>query len=357
MTGRIAAWAWMGVVAGAIGVGTAFGNDAATPAASTPGGPAPLRIEPVGLSLTSPYEAGKIPVVFVHGLWIGPRMWEPTIRTLASDPKLASAFQFWTFGYASGDPLPYSAYQLRRALDDARARLDPARRDRAFDRMVIVGHSMGGILAKLMAVDSGDHFWRLASDSPPDRLSGDPDDASLARESLIFRARPEVRTVVFIATPHRGGTPDQRILHDVAALLVRPPDPLQQAYRRLVAANPPDFFKPAFRVGLVTSIDQMRWDSPTLAELLALKPPAPVAMHSIIPVKNGPAGPGGDDGIVTYASAHLDDAASETVVRAGHFCTDAPETLARLRAILGEAAAPDATPAGGFQLAVPSTVR
>jgi pimeloyl-ACP methyl ester carboxylesterase len=284
-------------------------------------------------------------------------MWAPLIRTLESDPVLASTFQFWTFGYASGDPLPYSAYRLRTALQEARDRFDPERRDPAFDRMVLVGHSMGGVLAKLAVVDSGDRFWRLASDSPPDRLAGDPADADLARGSLVFHARPEVRTVVFMATPHRGGTPDQRLLHDVATRLVRPPDPLLKAYHRLIAANPPDFFKPTFRLGLLTSIDQMRWDSPTLAELLALRPSPGVSMHSIIPIKNGPRGPGGDDGLIAYSSAHLDEVASETVVAAGHFCAEAPETVDRLRAILTEAAVPRPVEQAGFQLAVPSNVR
>ncbi|WP_165243682.1 esterase/lipase family protein [Paludisphaera soli] len=352
--------AWLVASAACSGFTETRGEDAPTTghAAGVPTATrVPIRYESIGLSTPSPYAPGKIPVVLVHGFWIGPQMWAPLIRTLESDPALASKFQFWTFGYASGDPLPYSAYRLRNALEEARKRFDPERRDPAFDRMVLIGHSMGGILAKLAAVDSGDRFWRLASDSPPDRLVGEPGDAELARGSLVFRARPEVRTVVFIATPHRGGTPDQRLLHDVATRLVRPPDPLLKAYHRLIAANPPDFFKPTFRLGLLTSIDQMRWDSPTLAELLALRPPPTVAMHSIIPIKNGPRGPGGDDGLIGYLSAHLDDVASETIVPAGHFCVESPETVARLRAILIEAAAPRPVEQAGFQLAVPPDVR
>ncbi|AMV37260.1 esterase/lipase family protein [Planctomyces sp. SH-PL62] len=365
MTRRFGAWGLGWVVAAAIGLGgsstrgedlNATSLEARIPSASAPI-PNRLRFDSIGLSIPSPHQPGKIPVVFIHGLWIGPRCWEPMIRALEADREVAAAYQFWTFGYASGDPLPYSAYQLRTALDEARGRLDPDRSDHAFDRMVVVGHSMGGLLAKLVAVDSGDRFWRHASDSTPDQLAGDSGDADLARQTLIFRARPEIRTVVFIATPHRGGTADQWLLHDVATRLVRKPDPLMKAYARLIAANPPEFFKASFRTGLVTSIDQMRWDSPTLADLLALTPPSSVAMHSIIPVKNGPLGPGGDDGIVAFASAHLDGVASETIVPAGHFCLENPAAIARLRRILADAASPGKDDAPGFQLAVPSEVR
>lgn len=304
-----------------------------TPAsASIPAGR--LRIEPTGLSIPSPYQPGKIPVVFIPGLWLGPNCWAPVIRALEADPQVASTYQIWSFGYASGDPLPYSTMLLRRAIAEARHRLDPDHSDPALDRMILVGHSMGGLLAKLAAVDGGDRFWHLVSDEDPGKLIGDPADLALTRDSLIFRPVPEVKSVVFVATPHRGGTPDQWLLHDVATRFVRRPDALLKAHDRLVAANPPNFFKPTFRSSLTTSIDEMRWNSPIIREMLQLKPPKDVAWYSIIPVKNGPKGPGGNDGVVAYASAHLDGAASEAIIPAGHFCLDDPRTIAEVRRIL-----------------------
>ncbi|MDG3005592.1 esterase/lipase family protein [Paludisphaera mucosa] len=327
-------WCIWIVMASVLGAGAARGDDAAGPDVDRPPAAGRLRIEPIGLSTPSRYTPGKVPVVFVHGFWVGPRTWEPMIRALEADPEIAAGHQFWTFGYATGDPLPYSAYRMRLALDEVRRRLDPDRADRALDRMVVVGHSMGGVLAKLLTVDSGDRFWRLVSAQEPDRLAGEPADVALVRETLVFRARPEVQKLVFIATPHRGGTADQEILHDVASRLVRKPDPLRNAYRRLIAANPPDFFTNSFRASLITSIDEMRWNSPMLAALNALRPASAVSMHSIIPIKNGPPGPGGDDGLIAFASAHLDGVASEMVVAAGHFCIDDSRTFAEVRRIL-----------------------
>ena len=186
------------------------------------------------------------------------------IESLEADPALRDRYQFWTFGYSTGDPIPYSAALLRRDLDEVRRKFDPDGTDAAFDRMVLVGHSMGGLLAKMMVQDSGTRLWRLVSDRPFDELAGEPDDRELFRRALIFEPRPEVRRVVFIATPHRGSRVDRGGLEHLGSRLVRLPDPLRASYERLMARNGPDFFTERFRKGLPTSIDELEWRSPIL---------------------------------------------------------------------------------------------
>ena len=323
---------------------TAGDEATATPDATAAAAPvavganvARLRFEPIGLSIPSPYTPGKVPVVFIPGLWMGPQFWDGTIRTLASDPALSAAYQFWTFGYATQDPLAYSAYQLRTAIEEARRRLDPEAKDPALDRMVLVGHSMGGVIARLAVVEAGDRFWRLASDQDAGLLTGGPGDVELARATLLFRPCSTVRRVVFLATPHRGGDTSQRLLHDAARRLALRPAPLADLFRRLAEANPPGYFKPSFFAGVTTSTDDLRHDSPLLAVLAGLSPPSSVSFHSIIAVKNGPMGPGGDDGLVSYDSAHLDGVASELVAASSHFsCHNDPAALAEVRRILLE---------------------
>ena len=191
-----------------------------------------LCYEQTGLSLLRPYERGKVPVVLIHGLWLNPCSWNRMIEALEADPTIAGRYQFWTFGYSTGDPIPYSASLLRRDLDEARRELDPERSDPALDRMVLVGHSMGGLLAKLMAVDSSDRLWRVISDRPVAELMGDQDDVAMFRSALCFGARPDVRRVIFIATPHRGSRFDQGSIRRIGTRLVRVPDPLRAAHRR-----------------------------------------------------------------------------------------------------------------------------
>jgi pimeloyl-ACP methyl ester carboxylesterase len=299
-----------------------------------------LRYEPTGLSLLSPYARGKIPVLFIHGLWSNPTSWHRMIATLESDPAIKEKYQFWTFGYSTGDPIPYSAHLLRRNLEDARRKLDAGRSDAAFDRMVIVGHSMGGLLSKMMVADAGDRLWRVVSDRPFSELSGEKEDLTLFREGLIFGARPEVRRVIYIATPHRGSQFDRGAIQHLGARLVRVADPLMAAHDRLVSRNGPTFFREHFRKAIPTSIDELESGSPILTGLAEL-PTAPVVKaHSIIAALPGAPRNDRTDGLVRYASAHLGDAASEKVVAAGHLCQGHPEVIAEVRRILAEHTGP-----------------
>jgi pimeloyl-ACP methyl ester carboxylesterase len=295
-----------------------------------------FRYEPTGLSLLQPYRRGRIPVVFVHGLWSNPWSWSPMVKALEADAGLRDRYQFWTFGYSTGDPIPYSASLLRRDLDEVRRKFDPDGSDPAFDRMVVVGHSMGGLLAKMLVQDSGLRIWQLLTDRPVEELAGDPEDRDLFRRALIFKPRPEVRRAVFIATPHRGSRVDRGGLERLGSRLVRLQEPLRASYGRLIARNGPAFFKERVRQGLPTSIDELEWGSPILTGLSELRLAAEVKAHSIIADRRDPPRAGGGDGLVTYDSAHLDGLTSEFLVSSGHLCQDNPAVIREVRRILIE---------------------
>src|SRR5262249_5143052 len=148
--------------------------------------------------------------------------------------------------------------------------------------MVIVGHSMGGLLTKMMVQDSGTRLWRLMSERPAEQLAGEQEDCDLFRRALIFKPRPEVRRVVFIATPHRGSRVAQGGLERLGSRLVRLPDPLRTSYSRLIARNGADFFTIRFRNGLPTSIDELEWQSPFLKGLDDLRLAPEIKAHSLI---------------------------------------------------------------------------
>lgn len=319
-------------------------SEPSTPKVANAGPAAPaealLRYEPTGLSLLRPYERGKVPVVLVHGLWMGPWSWHRMVEALETDPALRDRYQFWTFGYSTGDPIPYSAYLMRRDLEEARRALDPGRTDAAFDRMVIVGHSMGGLLAKMMAVDSGDRLWRVVTDRPFAEMKGEPQDLDLFRSGLIFGPRPEVRRVVFIATPHLGSKFDQGSIRTMGTRLVRVPDPLKAAHRRLVERNAETFFRDHFRKGLPSSIEELQWGSPILAGLHDIPLAPTITAHSIIAVRADSAPRVRTDGLVSFESASLAGVASEKVIPTGHLCQDHPDVIAEIGRILTEGGMP-----------------
>jgi pimeloyl-ACP methyl ester carboxylesterase len=295
-----------------------------------------FRYEATGLSLLRPYVRGKVPVVFVHGLWASPWTWNRMIEALEADPAIDGAFQFWTFGYSTGDPIPYSAHLFRKNLDEVRQKLDPSKADVAFDRMVLIGHSMGGLVSKMIAVESGDRLWRVVSEHPIGEMMGTEEDIKLFRTGLIFDAYPGVRRVVYIATPHRGSRFDQGSLHTLGTRLVRLPDPLCAAHHRLVAHNPPSFFREYFRKGLPTSVDELEWGSPILTGLSELKHSPALKVHSIIAVRADSPPEHRTDGLVTYESAHIAGVASEKIVSAAHLCQDHSEVIGEVRRILAE---------------------
>ena len=79
---------------------------------------------PSDVYLTRPYQAGRVPVVFVHGTFSSPVWWMEMINTLSADPLLRQRCQFWYFIYNSGNPMTYSAVRLREALTAKLKELD-----------------------------------------------------------------------------------------------------------------------------------------------------------------------------------------------------------------------------------------
>lgn len=299
-------------------------------------GGGPWAAQPAGLALTRPYSRGKIPVILIHGFGSSPKSWTPMIEALEADPTLRERYQFWTFGYATGAPILYSAHLLRRDLRAARDRLDPDRTDSAFDRMILIGHSMGGLLAKLMAQDSRSHLWALRSSHPFEQLVGRPEDRDLLRQVVFFKPQPEIRRLIFIATPHRGSRLDRGLILQVGSRFCRLPDPLRRAHQRLLASNGAEFFAPALGKRPPTSLDQLAWNHPDLQALVALGIDPEVTYHSIIADLRDPPLANGTDGIVPYASARLDGASSELLVHGGHRCQAHPLVIREVRRILAE---------------------
>jgi hypothetical protein len=157
-----------------------------------------------GLYMLHPYQPGKIPRRPDPRVWSSPRAWIQAINELRGDPTLRDRYQFWIFLYPTGNPLTASAATLREALSEVRQTIDPRAADPALDQMVLVGHSMGGLLSKMMLLDSGEALWSLVSTRPFADLRATPQQRNLLRRLYFFEPQPSVRRVVFISTPHRG---------------------------------------------------------------------------------------------------------------------------------------------------------
>jgi pimeloyl-ACP methyl ester carboxylesterase len=282
-----------------------------------------------------PYQPGRIPVVLVHGTASSINRWAEMVNELKSDPALSERYQLWLYRYDSGHPIGYSAGVFREALSATLRALDPERRDPALDQMVVIGHSQGGLLAKLTAVDSGDRFWRNLSRRPFAEFDLDAEERDVIERSTFFTPLPFVKRVVFIATPHRGSYLTLRRLARWVAGLVELPNELSQVTYDFLWRNREDLLIRNLDHP-VTAIDNMTPGNPFLKTLGALPVAPGVAVHSIIAVEGTGLAHEGADGVVRYASAHLGDVESERVVRSRHSCQGHPDTIEEVRRILRE---------------------
>ena len=138
------------------------------------------------------FDPARTPVIFVHGLQETGASWAPMIDTLRNDPWIREHYQFWFFNYPSGYPYPYSAALFRRELDGVK---------RAFPnhkRVVLIGHSMGGMICRLMITDAGDKIWRDYFSTPPAKTPLASDTRKLLEEALVLNHRPDVESAIFI---------------------------------------------------------------------------------------------------------------------------------------------------------------
>lgn len=281
----------------------------------------------------TPYRPGLIPAVFVHGTQSSIVRWAEMYNRLLADPELRGRYQFWFFQYDSGNPIALSSLRLREALTTALDRLDPDRRDPALRRMVLIGHSQGGLLVKMQAIDSGDRLWDAAFSKPLDELQLSDTTRALLRRGLFVTPLPEVSRVVFVCTPHRGAfVAAYEIVTNVIRWLVTLPASLTTGIAADLLRN-----ADAFRGPLVipSAVDNM---SPRHHFILALQDisvaPA-ITAHSIIAVQGEGPVDTLDDGVVKYTSAHIDGVESELVVRpSSHSTQGHPHTIEEVRRIL-----------------------
>ena len=290
---------------------------------------APTRLVALG-----PYRPGRFPVVLIHGTASSAGRWADMVNELLSDSQIREHFQFWFFSYDTGNPVPYSAMLLREALRDAVAKVDPSGRDPALRRMIVVGHSQGGLLAKMLVVDSGSNLWDAFSRKPLDDLSLPVETRDLARRIMFFEHSPFVSRIIFLATPQRGSFVAGFSVTQLIGRLIRLPLSLAQTIGNVLTTNADALAFDPTKTRIGNSVSGMTPGSPFITALAALPIAPGVAAHSIVSVNgNGPV-ESSDDGVVEYSSAHLPEAVSELVVRSGHSNQSNPQTIAEVRRIL-----------------------
>lgn len=293
------------------------------------------EFENIGLYQFQLYDPNKIPVVFVHGLLSRPEAWTRAANELLADPEIRRRYQFWFYLYPTGLPVWVSAAELRKELDRFHKVLDPQSRNAKLQKMVLIGHSMGGLISNLMIREGGDFLWKQFSDIHPGELNISPQARKKLRHIIYFSPRRDVDRVIFISTPHRGSKLALRPFANFGASLIRLPKLLVKRDENELLQAIRDNMKSLFVVP-VNSVRFLRAESPLLLSILKLPVRKNIPFHSIIGDRGRGDTPNSSDGVVPYQSSHLEGAESEKIVPSGHGANENKEGIEEIRRILLE---------------------
>jgi pimeloyl-ACP methyl ester carboxylesterase len=285
------------------------------------------------VNLLQPHQPGRIPIVLIHGLLSSPVAWESFMNGLMDDPWIRQNYEFWFARYPTGKGFLYNARDLRNSLARIRSQIDPSGTDPGLDRMVLVGHSMGGILSTLLTHDSGDQFWNMVWDCPIDQLDLTPQDRSAIESLFYFERLPFVHSVVYLATPHSGAPLASRPVGRIASRLADLPNEARQQLKDINDKNQ-QHAKIRLDEQSFNSTSDLRPDSPPIQALQNLVEPEGVEFHNFsgnIESKGGE----GSDGVVPLSSALLEGADTQMTVPAEHTKIQGhPDVIRKVKEIL-----------------------
>lgn len=296
------------------------------------------NLDRVELQSLEPAAPGRVPLIFVHGLASKPATWKNVYNELQNDPELCRNYQVYFYRYPTGVPVIYSAARLREQMVTLHQKMVAAGNVRLSGQMILVGHSMGGLVSRLLTQSSGDRLWVLFFGKPREELSLNDDEVKALRIYLEFEPNPYVSRVVFIATPHRGSElADHWMVTLIRKFINLPSEILDPSLGPNVPAHgDKGTLKRMTDAGVHNSLEDLSPNSDFVKNCISLPMRPGLKLHSIIGNKDGHPlqSPKSGDGVVPYSSAHLDGVQSELVVKSDHSAHENPEAIQELKRIL-----------------------
>lgn len=287
------------------------------------------------LYLMQPFDPDRRIIVMLHGLASSPEAWANVANELMGDEALRRHYQIWQFYYPTNVPIALNHYAIRQTLRAALDYFDAGRATTASQGMVLIGHSMGGVIARLMVSPSGDAIEKMA------RIDHNLDDEAFARlmpslgPVISFAPVPNVGRAVFVAAPHRGTEVAGGWLPRWLASFVRLPGDLTQGIAQQLQASRRD--RSPRPKDLPNSVQNLDKNDPFIQAAADLPISPEVRYHSIIARRDASVPLAlSDDGFVPYWSSHLPGAASEAVITSSHSVQEGAMSIIELRGILRE---------------------
>jgi hypothetical protein len=201
--------------------------------------------------------------------------------------------------------------------------------------MVVIGHSMGGCISRLLITDTKHQVWDQMFSVPPEQMNVLPEHKHVLTESAIFSSRPEIGRVIFISTPHRGSDLAKQWIGKMFTKLVELPTTLvsigidearyeihKEGQKHL--ARFPD------------SVDTLAPDNDFVRAINTVPIHPGIPYHTIAGDRGRGDSPNSSDGVVPYWSSHQQSARSELIVPSHHGAHQTAQAVAEVERILKE---------------------
>ncbi|MFD2258040.1 esterase/lipase family protein [Luteolibacter algae] len=278
--------------------------------------------EETGLYFLQPYDPEKIPVVMVHGLVSSPDAYRDILNDLSAESWFREKYQVWLYNYPTGTPWLYNALRFRQIMGEAGNYARRRGPDENLKKMVILSHSMGGLLTRTAVSEPGTKLYHAHFKTPFKDLKIKPETRLLIKEGLLYEPLTDPKRVVFMAVPHRGspmanfrGTaflsnlirlPKTLTVGLLDATLQSAADSIQADTSETSAVKPP------------TAISTLSPKSLGFQGLNQMPLPKGITFHSIMGDKGHGDKERSSDGVVPYWSSHVEPVASELIVDSNH---------------------------------------
>jgi len=289
-----------------------------------------------GIYMPQAYDSKKIPVVMVHGLWSSAMTWMEMYNTLCNMPEIREKYQFWFYFYPNGQPFWVSAAQLRDDLESLRRDLDPKRENTNLDQMVLLGHSMGGLVASMQTLDSGEVLWNLITTTPAEDLPGDPESNQEVARWFHLKPNPSVACVITLGTPFRGSGFANSPLRNITGMVGYKASVVETSLKKFRKQNK-EFIQNDELLNYETALDSLQKGTVFWDGLAQCKPSGWTEYRNVISKITQKEG-STSDGVVSIESATLPwNTGQATYVTGLHReITKSPEAIMDVGAILLE---------------------
>lgn len=286
------------------------------------------------LYMLEPYNPNKKVIVLIHGLASSPEAWIALTNDIMGDSILREHYQVWQVFYSTNMPILESRFQIYALLKQAFGGLNP--NDPADKDAVLIGHSMGGIISRLLVSNADISQSALSMMSPYQqaKLKKHP----IVSERLKIQPITNFDRAVFMSSPNRGTDFADLWFTRAARKIIKLPGAFLGAVTDTITNQDIDAKDILTRIdkGLIQNgPSDLSHKSKFMALTEDINPPKGFVFHSIIGNKTNSKDPDVmTDGIVPYKSAHLDGATSEVIIKGGHSIQETPEAVLELRRIL-----------------------